>query len=208
MERKLHSVVGGMLELDSLVEASGGAELLAQYLDVSSELIKTALAAPEGAWTDRVCGMVCENTGKLLGMPSQGGFFWRLTRRRVVKDWVLLARWSDTHDLPAESLDVTPDKSQAITAEQRDTFDYALAEASVLSDDGYGEPTVGFEGELFVVAIPLSADAGAAVLRYEIREDGFFRTSHDGASPSSWHPPKSAAEYLLDHFMPDDDTET
>ncbi len=38
--------------------------------------------------------MVSENTAKLLGMPSQGGFFWRITRRRVVKDWLLLARWS------------------------------------------------------------------------------------------------------------------
>jgi hypothetical protein len=38
--------------------------------------------------------MVAENTRKLLGMP-QGGFFWRLTRKRVVKDWLILSRWSD-----------------------------------------------------------------------------------------------------------------
>ncbi len=195
-----------MPELYSLVESIGGAEPLAQYLEVSPELIETALAAPEGAWTDRVCRMVCENTGKLLGMPSQGGFFWRLTRRRVVKDWVLLARWGEARGAPGQSSDVTPDESPTITIEQRETFDYALAEASVLSDDQHGEPSIRFDGDLFVVAIPLSAEGTGATLRYEIRPDGSFRTNHDGASPSEWLPPGSAAEYLLDHFYEGSDS--
>jgi len=38
--------------------------------------------------------MVAENTWKLIQMPSQGGFIWRITRRRVVKDWLILARRS------------------------------------------------------------------------------------------------------------------
>src|SRR6266700_2393964 len=115
-----------MPELYSLVESIGGAEPLAQYLDVSPELIETALGAPDGAWTDRVCRMVFENTSKLLGMPSQGGFFWRLTRRRVVKDWVLLARWGEARGAPGESSDVASGESPAITSEQRETFDYTL----------------------------------------------------------------------------------
>jgi hypothetical protein len=189
-----------MPELYSLVESIGGAEPLAQYLDVSPELIESALAAPRGAWTDRVCRMVCENTGKLLAMPSQGGLFWRLTRRRVVKDWVLLARWGEARSTLGQSSDVARGESPTITNEQRETFDYALAEASVLSDEQHGEPSIGFDGDLFVVAIPLLVEGREAVLRYEIRPDGSFRTSHSGASPSDWLPPRSAFEYLLDHF--------
>jgi hypothetical protein len=82
-------------ELLLLVEAAGGVEGLAAYLEVPPETLEVALAAPDGAWTDRVSGMVAENTGKLLAMPTQGGFFWRLTRKRVVKDWLILSRWSD-----------------------------------------------------------------------------------------------------------------
>jgi hypothetical protein len=195
-----------MPELYSLVESIGGAEPLAQYLDVSPELIETALAAPEGTWTDRVCRMVCENTGKLLGMPSQGGLFWRLTRRRVVKDWALLARWGEARGGPSESSDTVPGASRTITNEQRETFDYALAEASVLSNEQHGEPSVGFDGDVFVVAIPLPPDGRDAMLRYEIRPDGSFRTSHSGGSPSDWLPPRSAAEYLLDHFSEQSDS--
>jgi hypothetical protein len=82
-------------DLETLVQEIGGAEPLASYLDADPEMISVALGAPDGAWTDRVSQMVAENTTKLLQMPSQGGFFWRLTRKRVVKDWLLLSRWSD-----------------------------------------------------------------------------------------------------------------
>lgn len=82
-------------DLDALLQVAGGVQPLADYLDVSPEMIACALDAPDSAWTDRVRGMVAENTWKLLQMPSQGGFFWRLTRKRVVKDWDILARWSD-----------------------------------------------------------------------------------------------------------------
>lgn len=84
-----------MSDLEVLVHDIGGVEPLASYLDVDPEMISVALRAPEGPWTDRVNQMVAENTTKLLQMPSQGGFFWRLTRTRVVKDWLLLSRWSD-----------------------------------------------------------------------------------------------------------------
>jgi hypothetical protein len=82
-------------ELEEFVRQMGGVEWVAEYLEVDPGMIELALSAPEGAWTDRVSQMVLENTGKLILMPSQGGFFWRLTRRRVVKDWRILAQWSD-----------------------------------------------------------------------------------------------------------------
>jgi hypothetical protein len=83
-------------ELEALVHDIGGVESLASCLDVEPDIIAVALRAPEGAWTDRVRKMVAENTTKLVLMPSQGGFFWRLTRKRVAKDWLLLSRWSDS----------------------------------------------------------------------------------------------------------------
>jgi hypothetical protein len=84
------------LDLEAVVEYAGGIETLAAYLEVDSQVLTTALSAPDSAWTDRVRAMVSENTQKLIGMPSQGGFFWRLTRKRVVKDWLILARWSES----------------------------------------------------------------------------------------------------------------
>ena len=84
-----------MSDLEAVIHDLGGVEALANYLDVDPEIISVALRAPEGAWTDRVSRMVAENTTKLLQMPSQGGFFWRLTRKRVLKEWLLLSRWSD-----------------------------------------------------------------------------------------------------------------
>jgi len=84
-----------MTQLEAVVDDIGGVEPLASYLDVDPEMIAVALSAPGSAWTDRVSAMVTENTEKLIQMPSQGGFFWRLTRKRVVKDWLLLAHWSD-----------------------------------------------------------------------------------------------------------------
>jgi hypothetical protein len=84
-----------LTDLHVLAEKVGGVESLARYLEIDNEVISTALKAPEGAWTDRVGAMVTEDTVKLIQMPSQGGFFWRHTRKRAVKDWQLLARWSD-----------------------------------------------------------------------------------------------------------------
>lgn len=93
----------GLDELLDLVHDAGGVEALAVYLNLEPQTLAAALSAPEGAWTDRVSRMVAENTRKLIQIPSQGGFFWRLTRRRVVKDWRLMARWSDTHMLARTS---------------------------------------------------------------------------------------------------------
>jgi Short C-terminal domain len=82
-------------DLNALVELAGGVESLAMYLDLPSETVEVALAAlPGDAKTDRVARMVAENTWKLTGMPSQGGRIWRFTRKRVVKDWLILARRS------------------------------------------------------------------------------------------------------------------
>jgi hypothetical protein len=92
----------GLDELLDLVHEAGGIATLAGYLDLEPQMLEAALSAPEGAWTDRVSQMVAENTSKLIQMPSQGGFFWRLTRRRVVKDWRLMARWSDSHARSSE----------------------------------------------------------------------------------------------------------
>jgi hypothetical protein len=82
-------------DLEALVETAGGVAALAHYLDVSPSVVEVALSAPASGRTDRVNRMVAENTWKLLQMPSQGGFIWRLTRRRVLKDWLILFRWSE-----------------------------------------------------------------------------------------------------------------
>lgn len=97
-------------ELETVVDAAGGIDTLADYLGLAPDVLETALSAPGSAWTERVRAMVSENTAKLLGMPSQGGFFWRITRRRVVKDWQLLARWSQaTGDHQLSGYQQTPE---------------------------------------------------------------------------------------------------
>jgi hypothetical protein len=86
----------GLRELRVLVDRAGGVDALASYVQLEPAVLEEALRAPDGAWSERVSAMVAENTEKLLLMPSQFGFFWRLTRKRVAKDWLLLARWSQT----------------------------------------------------------------------------------------------------------------
>jgi hypothetical protein len=94
MAQQLHGPKG---ELEALVENAGGLASLAAYLETSPEMLSLALGAPAGTRTDKVCAMVEENTRKLLLMPSQGGWIWKVTRRRVVKDWLILARWSEAN---------------------------------------------------------------------------------------------------------------
>jgi hypothetical protein len=91
--------------LEEIIENVGGVETLAGYLEVEPNVIELALAAPDGARTQSVRAMVAENTQKLILMPSQGGRIWRITRKRVVKDWLILARWSEASGGQARAVD-------------------------------------------------------------------------------------------------------
>ena len=104
--------------LHALVDQAGGIDTLSAYIEVDSAIIEVALNAPTMGRTDRVARMVEENTRKLLLMPSQRGFFWRLTRRRVVKDWLILAK-QGLHAMPQLERNTSGDLSQ----EQRDRLD-------------------------------------------------------------------------------------
>jgi hypothetical protein len=214
----------GMSDLQALVNSAGGVEPLAAYLGVSPELIATALNAPDSKRTERVSAMVQENTRKLILMPSQGGFFWRVTKRRVVKDWLILARWGEAQGVtpqppkrtsvedpplavppaPYEPSDRTLAEKDKVAAtyEQREMAEYAFAVAADRAgDQQHGDATVERDGEMLRVAIPIPRSAGEQILRYEIRPDGSYRTDHDGESPSGWLPATSAKEYLFDKFM-------
>ncbi len=82
----------GWAALEELVADLGGVEVVAAYVELDADVISAALAAQPNPRSPRVASMVWENTRKLVLMPSQGGFFWRLTRKRVAKDWLILAR--------------------------------------------------------------------------------------------------------------------
>ncbi len=86
--------------LADLVQRADGIDGMAAYLEIDPAVVAVALGTPPTAATNRVARMVEENTRKLLLMPSQGGFFWRLTRKRVAKDWHILAK-QGLHALPA-----------------------------------------------------------------------------------------------------------
>jgi hypothetical protein len=82
----------GWAALEELVVDAGGVEAVAAYVELDADVVSAALAARADPRSPRVASMVWENTRKLVLMPSQGGFFWRLTRKRVAKDWLILAR--------------------------------------------------------------------------------------------------------------------
>lgn len=107
----------------ALVEVLDGVEVLATYLDLPQDTLEVALAAlPGDPKTERVARMVAENTWKLAGMPSQGGRIWRFTRKRVVKDWLILARRSvavgaqpPPEEAEPEARELTDDQKRLLT---------------------------------------------------------------------------------------------
>ena len=108
-----------MQALQALVDEAGGAGAVSGYLDMDEEVIELALTTPATARTERVARMVKENTRKLILMPPpQGGFFWRLTRKRVVKDWLILAKQGLAALPPLES-----EVSGGLTEEQKRRLD-------------------------------------------------------------------------------------
>jgi hypothetical protein len=110
-----------MQVLRDLVKQAGGVEAVAVYLQLDPDVIEVALSTPSNSKTERVARMVEENTRKLILMPSstQGGFFWRLTRKRVVKDWLILAK-QGLHALPP--LERGPE-GEGLTDEQKARLD-------------------------------------------------------------------------------------
>jgi hypothetical protein len=111
--------VSDLVALGELVEQAGGVKVLSSYLQLDADVVALALGTPPTAATERVARMVEENTRKLMLMPSQGGFFWRLTRKRVVKDWLILAR-QGLHALPPVERDPS---GEGLTEEQKTRLD-------------------------------------------------------------------------------------
>lgn len=106
--------VSDLLALQGLVERAGGVHAVSAYLQLDSDLIAVALNTSSTPKSERVAHMVEENTRKLILMPSQGGFFWRWTRKRVVKDWLILAR-RGMYELPP----LERDASGTLSEEQK-----------------------------------------------------------------------------------------
>jgi hypothetical protein len=102
--------VDGWIALEQLVDDLGGIDAVSAYLQLDPDVVSVALATPQDARSNRVALMVWENTRKLALMRSQDGFFWRLTRKRVVKDWLILAKMGLLH-LPQLDRDPTGELS-------------------------------------------------------------------------------------------------